>query len=139
MIILDTNVLSEALKPAPSQAVLGWLAGQQQLSVFTTAVTEAEVLYGIEIMPAGKRRRQLSEAIEKLFADEFQDRILPFDADAAHIFPKIVAARERIGRRIAQFDAMIAAIVHSRHAVLATRNVNDFEHCGIQMANPWNC
>ncbi len=137
MIILDTNVLSEALRPLPSGVVLRWLAAQEPEAVFTTAITQAEVLYGIELLPPGKRRVRLSAAIEKMFAEEFQGRILPFDDEAARAFAKILAARDAAGRPISQFDAMIAAIARSRHAAVATRNTADFERCGIQLINPW--
>jgi hypothetical protein len=137
MIVLDTNVLSESLRPVPSDAVLKWLAGQEPLSVFITTITQAEVLCGIEAMPAGKRRTMLSAAIERLLADEFPGRILPFDEEAARLFPKIVAGRVALGRPIAQFDAMIVAIARSRHAAVATRNTADFERCGVRVINPW--
>ena len=137
MIVLDTNVLSEALKPLPSHIVLGWLAAQQPLSVFTTTVTEAEVLYGVETLPQGKRRLRLLAAVEQMFAEEFAGRILPFDEDAARAFAKIVAARDRAGRPISQFDAMIAAIAQSHRAAVATRNTGDFQGCGIDVINPW--
>ena len=137
MIVLDTNVLSEALRPAPSSAVLRWLADQEPLSVFTTTVTQAEVLYGIELLPAGKRRTTLSASVERIFAEVFEGRILPFDEDAARVFPKVVAGRAALGRPISQFDAMIAAIARSRRATLATRNTSDFDHCGLRLVNPW--
>ncbi len=137
MIILDTNVLSETFRPAPSDAVLRWLAAQEPLSVFTTTITQAEVLYGIEALPAGKRRAQLSAAINAVLANEFSGRILPFDEEAARVFPQIVTGRDALGRPIAQFDAMIAAIARSRRATLATRNSSDFEHCGLRVINPW--
>jgi len=105
--------------------------------VFITTITEAEVLYGIELLPAGKRRLRLSAIIEKLFAEDFQSRILPFDEDSARVFAKIVTGREAAGRPISQFDAMIAAIARSRGAAVATRNTDDFEHCGIRVINPW--
>jgi len=136
VIVLDTNVLSEALKPLPSRIVLGWLAAQQPLSVFTTAITEAEVLYGVETLP-GKRRTRLLAAVERMFAEEFAGRILPFDEDAARAFAGIVAARDTAGRPISQFDAMIAAIARSHRAAVATRNTADFQHCGIEVINPW--
>lgn len=137
MIVLDTNVLSEALKPLPSGVVLDWLAAQEPSSVFITTITQAEVLYGVEVLPVGKRRTQLLAAVEKTFVEEFESRILPFDEDAAHAFARIVAARNAAGRPIAQFDAMIAAIARSQNAAVATRNVPDFERCGIQVINPW--
>jgi hypothetical protein len=137
VIVLDTNVLSEALKPLPSSIVLRWLAAQQPLSVFTTSITEAEVLYGVETLPSGKRRIRLLAAVEKMFAEEFAGRILPFDEDAARAFAGIVAARDRAGHPISQFDAMIAAIARSHRAAVATRNTGDFQHCGIDVINPW--
>lgn len=137
MIVLDTNVISEALRPSPAETVLEWLAAQEPLSVFTTTVTLAEILYGLEALPAGKRRIRLSAAIETVFTEEFRDRILPFDEDAARVFPKIVAGRDALGRPISQFDAMIASVTRSRRAALATRNTGDFEHCGLRVINPW--
>lgn len=137
MIVLDTNILSEAFKPKPSRAVLDWIAGQEPLDVFITAITEAEILLGIEMLPAGKRRRQFSAAIDKVLIEEFGGRVLPFDGEAARVFPKIVAGRDALGRPISQFDAMIAAIAQSRRALLATRNTKDFEGCGLTLVNPW--
>ena len=137
MIVLDTNVLSEALKPLPSPIVIDWLAGQEPSSVFTTAITQAEVLYGVETLPAGRHRMRLLAAVEKMFAEEFEGRILPFDEDAARAFAGIVAARDRAGRPISQFDAMIAAIARSHRAAVATRNTADFQDCGVDVINPW--
>jgi Predicted nucleic acid-binding protein, contains PIN domain len=137
VIVLDTNVLSEAFKPAPSVKAMAWLAAQESLTIFVTAVTLAEVLYGVEALPPGKRRSLLAAAIDAVFSREFGGRILPFDEDAARLFPKIVAARTAAGRPISQFDAMIASIVRSRRATLATRNTNDFENCGVRIVNPW--
>ena len=137
MIIVDTNVLSEALKPAPSDAVLRWLAAQEPSAVYTTAITEAELLYGVEALQPGKRRTRLRETVERVLAEEFSARILPFDEHAARTFATIVAARDASGRPISQFDAMIAAISKSHRAVLATRNAGDFQDCGILVVNPW--
>jgi predicted nucleic acid-binding protein len=97
MIVLDTNVLSETFKPSPSKAVLRWLATQEPLEVFTTTITQAELLYGIELLPAGRRRGRLSTAINDVFAEEFHGRILPFDEGAARVFPRIVAGRRALG------------------------------------------
>jgi toxin FitB len=138
VIVLDTNVLSEALKPIPSPIVLDWLAVQEPSSVFTTTITQAEVLYGIELLPPGKRRMRLQAAVEKVLVEEFEGRILPFDENAARAFAGIVAARDAAGRPISQFDAMIAAIARSHRAAVATRNTADFRHCGIDVINPWS-
>ncbi len=138
MIVLDTNVLSEVLKPTPSDEVLRWLAAQPPSSVFTTTITMAEVLYGVEALPQGKRRTRLLAAVEKMFAEQFEGRILPFDEEAARLFARTVASRNSAGRPISQIDAMIAAIAKSIRAVLATRNTADFDYCGIQVINPWD-
>jgi predicted nucleic acid-binding protein len=138
MIVLDTNVLSEALRSSPSAAVLSWLADQNPREVFITAITQAEVLHGVEVLPAGKRRTRLHAVIEELLLKEFEGRILSFDEEAARAFAKIVSGREAMGRPISQFDAMIAAISRARRAVLATRNIGDFEHCGVRLVSPWD-
>lgn len=137
MILLDTNILSELLRPVPEPAVLGWLERQPAMSIYTTTVTQAEILLGVAVMPAGKRRNQLAAAVAAIFAEDFVERVLPFDGDAAVAFADIVAARRSLGTPISQFDAMIAALARSRGAQLATRNVRDFVHCGIDVVNPW--
>jgi toxin FitB len=137
VIILDTNVISEALKPLPSGTVLRWLAAQTPSAVFTTTITLAEVLYGVEALPPGRRRTRLLAAVEKMFAEGFDGRILPFDEDAARVFAGLVASRDRAGRPISQFDAMIAAIARSHRAAVATRNTADFDRCGISVIDPW--
>lgn len=138
MIVLDTNILSEALKPSPEEAVLRWLAEQNREVVFTTAITQAEILYGVEMLPAGKRRSRLHAAVERLFADEFPERILSFDSESALAYPKIVTRRTHARRPISQCDALIASICQSRNATIATRNTSDFEDCGLKIINPWN-
>jgi len=137
VVILDTNVVSEVLKPVPSTTVVGWLADQIPSEVFTTTITLAESLFGVEALPPGRRRTGLLEGVERIFAQEFRGRILPFDEDAAREFAKIVASRNAMGRPIPQFDAMIAAIARTHHATVATRNTADFEHCGIRLIDPW--
>lgn len=138
MIILDTNVVSETLKPAPEEEVLRWLTSQERLNIFVTVITQAEMLYGVEVLGSGKRKLRLLELTEKLFGEGgFQGRILPFDRESAREFAKIGAARKTSGRPISQFDAMIAAIARANRAALATRNTVDFEHCGIRLVNPW--
>ena len=138
MIVLDTNVLSEALKPSPDETVLRWLAEQNAQSVYTTAITQAEILYGLEMLPPGKKRSRLHAAVMQLFADEFPSRILSFDSESALVYPKIVARRARSGRPISQFDALIASVCQARNATVATRNVRDFEDCGLRIINPWD-
>ena len=138
MIVLDTNVLSEILRPEPLPVVTGWLALQPADTTFTTAITEAEMLRGVAMLPSGRRRSLLAAAMGKIFAHEFAGRVLPFDEDCAAAYAEISAARARSGRPISQPDAMIAAICRSRHAAIATRNTADFERCGVRLLNPWN-
>ncbi len=137
MIVLDTNVLSELLRPDPAAAVERWVAGQAVLGLFTTSVTQAEMLLGVALLPRGKRRNDLAEAVRGLFEEDFAGRVLPFDSPAATAFAPVVVERRRSGRPIAQLDAQIAGIARSRGAMLATRNVPDFEGCGIELIDPW--
>lgn len=137
MILLDTNILSELMRPAPEKGVEQWLADQPDVSVFISAVTEAELRYGVALLPAGKRRSALNAVLEEMLEEDFTGRILPFDSAAAVAFADIAATRRQTGRPIAQADAQIAAIARSRGAALATRNASDFEGCGINVINPW--
>ena len=138
MIILDTNVLSELMRPKPSARVVDWVAKQPAAQLFTTSITQAEIFYGIELLTVGKRRRELLEAAEAMFAEDFVDRIFGFDSDAARVFAKIAAARHTMGRPISHADAQIAAIAQLRSAKLATRNIADFQDCGIDLVDPWS-
>jgi predicted nucleic acid-binding protein len=137
MILLDTNVVSEVLRPTPSTAVIGWLSSQVQSALFTTAICQAEILSGIEILPIGRRGSDLSEGVDRIFREYFEGRVLPFDESAARTYAAIVAARRATGRPIDGLDAMIAAIALSNNAPLATRNTRDFAGCGVQLINPW--
>lgn len=137
MIVLDTNVLSETLRPKPESRVLEWLDRQPRASLFTTTVTRGEILYGIRLLPDGKRRQKLWEVAQAIFAEDFAGQVIPFDSDAADAFAEISASRRAAGKPISQFDAMIAGMARSRGASVATRNVEDFEGCGIDVVNPW--
>ena len=137
MIILDTNVLSELLRPAPAGQVERWLAAQDGTKVYFTTVGEAELRLGVAILPAGKRRAALTTAIEGLLDEDFRDRILPFDRPAARAYATIAAERRAAGRPISQFDCQIAAIARAREATVATRNISDYEGCGIELIDPW--
>jgi predicted nucleic acid-binding protein len=135
--ILDTNVVSVPMRPSPSAAVLAWLSESHERGpLFVTTITVAEILFGIELLPRGKRRDQMLIQAEATFAEDFVGRVLPFDEDAARAFPEIAARRRAQGRPIADFDAQIAAIARSRDALLATRNTADFEGCGIRLVTP---
>ncbi|MFD6528478.1 type II toxin-antitoxin system VapC family toxin [Streptomyces sp. NPDC060184] len=139
MIILDTNVLSELVKPVPDLRVVDWLDGLVPDEVTTTAVTAAELRCGVRRLPDGKRRSELAEGIDAMLFEDLGGRIEVFDAAAATRYADIVMARERLGRPIAAAaDARIAAICVRRKATLATRNVKDFEDTGVTLANPWD-
>lgn len=125
------------MKPAPSPAVESWLRRQATSELFTTAVTQAEILYGAALLPKGKRRSSLEAAVTSIFEYDFSTRILPFDAEAAFLFAKVMVLRRAGGRPMAAFDAQIAAIALSRKAELATRDTADFEGCGVTLRNPW--
>ena len=137
MILLDTNVVSEVMSPAPAQAVLDWFAGQTAADLYLPAIVEAELRFGILLLPDGKRRNGLSAALEGLIEEDFRDRILPFDSAAARSYAVIAAQRRRTGRAVKEADCQIAAIAASKGAALATRNVRDFEGAEIEILNPW--
>ena len=137
MIVLDTNVLAEALRARPEPSVLKWLAKHPRSSLFTTTITQGEILYGIRLHADGKRRRNLWDAAKQIFSEDFAGQVLSFDSDAADMFAEIAASRRMAGKPISQFDAMIAAMARSRGASLATRNAKDFEGCGIEIEDPW--
>jgi predicted nucleic acid-binding protein len=138
MIVLDTNVVSELLRPAPATQVEAWLSAQDGAKVYFTAVGEAELRHGVAILPAGQRRTALTKAIEGILEEDFRDRILPFDRDAAGAYAVIAAARRAAGRPISQFDCQIAAIARAHGASVATRNTADYEGCGIALIDPWD-
>lgn len=138
MIVLDTNVLWELLAPSPAPAVIAWLAAQPTASVFTTVVTEAEILCGLALLPEGRRRQALEMAVKPIFADDLAGRVLTFDRHAAESYAVIVAHRLAIGQPISQFHAQIAAIAVSRGASVATADVTDFAETGAVIINPWD-
>jgi len=137
MIILDTNVLSELLRPEPARQVERWLSVQDGARICFTTVGEAELRHGVALLPAGKRRTALAAAIDGLLEEDFRDRILPFDRAAARAYAVIASARRAAGRPISQLDCQIAAIARARDATVATRNTNDYEGCGIALIDPW--
>ena len=136
MIILDTDVASELMKASPSPVVRDWVRARRGEELYTTAITLAEIHYGIERLPAGRRRDLLKATVADIFA-AFEDQVLPFDAAAAAHYPMIVCRRDRAGLPINGFDAQIASICHIHDAALATRNRKDFEDTGIDVIDPW--
>ena len=136
MIIVDTNVLSEEMKPVPAASVLAWFRRQSAEDLFTTAACQAEILAGVATLPGGRRKRDLETVAREVF-ELFSGRILPFDSAAAAAYAEIVATRRQIGRPINDFDAQIAAVARSRNLALATRDGPDFEGIGLQVIDPW--
>lgn len=126
------------MKAAPAERVLGWIAAQPASALYTTSITEAEILHGLALLPTDKRRNALESAAEAMLSDDFAGRILPFGSDAAHAYARIAADRRRAGRPISHFDAQIAAIARSAGAAIATRNVTDYDRCGVKILNPWD-
>ena len=138
MIVLDTNVISELMRREPAPRVMAWIAEQPMAGVFTTTLTQAEIFYGLALLPEGPRRDDLLAAARPMFDVDLAGRVLPFDTEAALVYPEIAARRQQGGKPIGQIDAQIAAIVRSRGARLATRNVRDFIDCGITVVDPWD-
>ena len=137
MILLDTNVISELVRQAPNPTVVAYLRTLAPDIVFTAAICEAEIRYGLARMPTGHRRDQLVARIDALFATGFQEQVVPFDGACAALYGEIRASREAAGKPIAVEDAMIAATARAHGAVLATRNVGDFADCGTRIVDPW--
>ena len=137
MIVIDTNVISELMRVTPAPSVITWMGRHHPQTLFTTSVTVAEILYGIELLPKGKRRDGLLHEAEMTFSVAFLRKILTFDERAARMFGSIVASRRLRGRPIEIADGQIAAIARVNDATLATRDVADFEGCGLRLINPW--
>ena len=138
MILLDSNVLSEFMRPQPSAGVVSWLDEQPTSEVYTSAVSRAEIELGLMLMPTGQRQETLSQAARAMFDEDFNGRCLPFDEHAARQYARIVSARTRAGRPISVEDAQIAAIALTRQMPLATRNTTDFDLIdGLEIINPW--
>lgn len=138
MIILDTNIVSEPLKPEPSAAVLAWLDAQPVGSLFLTTISWAELLSGVATLPLGRRRTELHRALTQQVRPLFEDRVLDFDTAAAEAFATIHAAAKAAGNPIGFADGAIAAIAAARGFSIATRNVRDFHGTGVRVVNPWD-
>jgi predicted nucleic acid-binding protein len=137
VIVLDTNVVSELMRRAPEPQVVGWIDEFPTDEVFITAVTAAELLYGVARLPEGRRKRDLFDKVDTLLAVDFDEQVLPFDGPAATDYADIVAVRERAGLPISMADAQTAAICRNWSAALATRNIDDFSDTGVHVVNPW--
>lgn len=137
MIVLDTNVLSELMRPKPEQSVLLWIEAQPADEFYISTLTMAEILHGIARLPDGKRKQALHSSALTMFEEDFTERILPFGTQAALYYAHLVAHRETLGRPISLADAQIAATCRVHEAAIATRNVRDFEDTGLLLINPW--
>ena len=137
MVVIDTNVVSELMRPAPAPAVMAWFSRQDSADLHLTAVSEAELCAGAAILPSGRRRDRLAAEVDAVVREDFAGRVLPFDSAAARAYAVIAASRRSAGRPILEADCQIAAIARARDAAVATRNGADFEHCGIAVIDPW--
>ncbi|CAO1654022.1 Ribonuclease VapC [Salinibacterium sp. NYA9b] len=137
MIVLDTNVISELVRPTPSPAVIAWIDAQDSTDLVITALTAAEVRAGVALLPSGRRKQDVGERMESLLTETFAGFVLAFDLDSSGQYADIVSNRSRAGRPISTFDAQIAAVCRQHDAVLATRNTADFTDTGVQLVNPW--
>jgi len=136
--ILDTNVISEIMRPVPNRQVAAWFAETDAQQRQVTVITEAELLLGISLMPAGNRRNVYAAAIKRILTVEMRNAILPFESADAPFFADVMSARRRAGRPLKELDAQIAAIALRRGLPVATRNVRDFADCGVTLINPWD-
>lgn len=137
MILVDTNVVSEIMKVAPSESVVNWLNSQKSSSLYVSTVTIGEIEYGLRILPAGKRRLQLSERFERFVSLAFAQRVMDYDEAAARAYGEVMGHRRELGRPISVPDGQIAAIARSNGFTVATRNISDFEDCGVELIDPF--
>ena len=137
MYVLDTNIISELIRPRPNEGVIQWVGNQSLSNLYTTAVTKAEIYYGLHILPKGKRRTDLEQALHQIFRAGLQHRILEFNSTSAMVFAMIASNRRKSGIPISNADAQIAAICSQHGFQLVTRNASDFADCGIEVINPF--
>ncbi len=137
MIILDTNIISEFMTSCPKKSVLEWLNAQDSVTLYLTTISIAEIGFGLRIMPVGKRRQLLNDRFKQFITMAFKSRILTFDEAAAQVYGDIKGYRKEIGRPLSDLDGQIAAIARAKGCVVATRNIKDFEECGVELINPF--
>lgn len=136
MIVVDTNVVSELMRPSPSAAVTDWVRARTGIELYTTSITLAEILYGIHRLPDGRRKELLRTTASEVFV-AFEGQVLPFDSRAAVHYAEVVGSRDQLGLPIDGFDAQIVSICRAHDAALATRNGKDFQHTGVNLIDPW--
>lgn len=137
MIILDTDLVSEIMRPRPDSHVVAWMNDQDRNQVRIAAITAAELRVSVACLPEGRRRERLDSQVEEMLTETFVRRILPFGVESTPHYAQIIAHRRSLGRPVAVADAQIGAIARAHHAILATRNTSDFDGCGIDLVNPW--
>ena len=137
MIVLDTNIVSEFMTSPPAEPVCAWMNAQDVATLYLTSISIAEIGFGLRVMPDGRRRQMLTDRFERFLAAAFESRILSFDEDAARIYGEIRGRRREQGRPMSGIDAQIAAVAKTRGFAVATRNVRDFEGCGLDLINPF--
>ena len=137
MILLDTNIVSEVMRATPDAMVVEWLNRQDSSALYLSTITIGEIAYGLRILPQGKRRSRLGERFEHFVAQAFAHRVLAFDEPAARLYAEVMGARKERGRPMSAMDGQIAAIARCNHLAVATRNVADFEHCGLDVLDPF--
>ncbi len=137
MIILDTNIISEFMTSAPASPVLDWLNAQNAISLYITSISIAEIGFGLRVMPNGQRQQLLIDRFEQFISIAFKNRILSFDEAAAGVYGEVKGYRKEIGRPLSDMDSQIAAIARTNGFAVATRNIKDFEECGIKLINPF--
>ncbi len=138
MIVLDTNIISEIMRPKPDDTVIEWLNQQNSLDLFVNSISIAEISYGLYVLPNGKRKQQLQTRFEQFINNGFQFRILTFDEQAARMYGKVMGEAKRTGHPMSIADGQIAAIALTNDFAVATRNIKDFSYCGVRLVNPFN-
>lgn len=137
MILLDTNIISELMKPVPAAKVMYWLDKEEVTELFISTITIAEIAYGINALAKGRRKQSLEDAFYKAINESFKHRHLYFDENAAHAYGKLMAKRKEQGKPLSILDGQIAAIATVHGAAIATRNVKDFSNLNLELINPF--
>lgn len=138
MIILDTNIIAELMRPAPAKTVMTWVDQQESGQLFITTITIAEICYGLNALPLSNRRSSLESNFHQTIVEAFKHRVLAFDESAAHLYGQIMASRKSVSKPMSILDGQIAAIAHAHVMSVATRNIRDFVDCGLNLIDPFN-